>query len=660
MKRVLGLLMLLFLCSGLVAMAEVENIDLLSLTGNELLTLSGQVDNAIELYHKPNSESKETALSITKDAVESHFDSQGIDISWAWIDYSYTKDWDFYTITTHVDYKDANKKTHELNVYAELFPEEGRHALYYLLIGTEVIINRRDELPEIRWKNTPKSIINSATEINLAPMTIEDLERLKDRINDEYNENHKPKSSINSLVLSLTEVAIEDYYDKQGFSVEWAWFDYDYVREWDYYSLRTPITYKNDNESHNATVYAEAYPFSGQYSLCYLAIDDTSLLDKRSELPANLHEYANHEAVLVVTTPVATLVPKEAPEATEKPTEKPTAKPTSSPAPAILTKENCPEFNEVLQVKDEFAPIIKNFAAKYSGYTVEFDGYVAYKGDSGFSKYDILVYAGDYSETSVSGPNFQFVNVSDSGFEIGDNVRITAKVSEYNEFSGLFKLNLVSMTERTKGTITSASVQYETLKPGSKGQAVLNARMKLYDLGYFKKKPTQTEYTNNMKDYVKEFEKDYGLEQDGILSPEDQMVLFAQSGPTPKPTTSPKPTATPSIADSEAWKNWVNSQFSPWDGAHRELEKLIVKNLNDEKSYDHIKTTYIEICDEGRMDIINKALKDDGYSRRVKIGDLFITTEFSAKNRFNATVKNTAYGIASYEDNTIILVDIVY
>ena len=163
-----------------------------------------------------------------------------------------------------------------------------------------------------------------------------------------------------------------------------------------------------------------------------------------------------------------------------------------------------------------------------------------------------------------------------------------------------------------------------------------------------------------VKDYVKEFEKDYGLEQDGILSPEDQMVLFAQSGPTPKPTTSPKPTATPSIADSEAWKNWVNSQFSPWDGAHRELEKLIVKNLNDEKSYDHIKTTYIEICDEGRMDIINKALKDDGYSRRVKIGDLFITTEFSAKNRFNATVKNTAYGIASYEDNTIILVDIVY
>ena len=75
----------------------------------------------------------------------------------------------------------------------------------------------------------------------------------------------------------------------------------------------------------------------------------------------------------------------------------------------------------------------------------------------------------------------------------------------------------------------SVTVQYEELKTGSKGQAVIDARMRMYELGYFKKKPTQTEYTRNMMDYVKEFEKDYGLEQDGILSPEDQVVLFEGS-----------------------------------------------------------------------------------------------------------------------------------
>lgn len=67
---------------------------------------------------------------------------------------------------------------------------------------------------------------------------------------------------------------------------------------------------------------------------------------------------------------------------------------------------------------------------------------------------------------------------------------------------------------------------YTTLKPGSNGQEVLDARMKLYELGYFKKKPTQTEYTDSMADYVKKFEKDHGLTQDGVLSPEDQEALF--------------------------------------------------------------------------------------------------------------------------------------
>ena len=59
---------------------------------------------------------------------------------------------------------------------------------------------------------------------------------------------------------------------------------------------------------------------------------------------------------------------------------------------------------------------------------------------------------------------------------------------------------------------------YTTLKPGSNSQEVLDARMKLYELGYFKKKPTQTEYTDSMADYVKKFEKDHGLTQDGVLS----------------------------------------------------------------------------------------------------------------------------------------------
>lgn len=113
-----------------------------------------------------------------------------------------------------------------------------------------------------------------------------------------------------------------------------------------------------------------------------------------------------------------------------------------------------------------------------------------------------------------------------------------------------------------------------------------------------------------------------------------------------------------SNAYNSAHNIWIREQFSAWDGSHRELTKLIKAQLNDEKSYDHISTTYREITDEDAKAEVNQVLANAGYSQRVEVNDLFIQTEFSAKNAFNATIKNTAFGIASYANNTITLIDI--
>lgn len=102
---------------------------------------------------------------------------------------------------------------------------------------------------------------------------------------------------------------------------------------------------------------------------------------------------------------------------------------------------------------------------------------------------------------------------------------------------------------------------------------------------------------------------------------------------------------------------WIEGQFDIWDGSHIALEDLIIKNLNDEKSYKHIQTTYVEITDENVQASVNETLKSSGYVQRVEIGDLFIVTEFSAKNAYNATIKNSAIGIARYSDNSIELID---
>ena len=103
---------------------------------------------------------------------------------------------------------------------------------------------------------------------------------------------------------------------------------------------------------------------------------------------------------------------------------------------------------------------------------------------------------------------------------------------------------------------------------------------------------------------------------------------------------------------------WIKSQFSAWDGSHTVLKDLIKDNLNDEKSFKHIETTYIDIATEEKMDYVNGILEDAGYSQRVEVGDLFVMTDFSAKNAFNATIKNTAFGIVDYSEGLVRLIGI--
>jgi len=105
-------------------------------------------------------------------------------------------------------------------------------------------------------------------------------------------------------------------------------------------------------------------------------------------------------------------------------------------------------------------------------------------------------------------------------------------------------------------------------------------------------------------------------------------------------------------------RKWVSDQFSSWDGSNTNLKKMIIKNLNDEKSFKHINTTYIEINSEEIKDMVNETLASANKKAMVEFGDLWITTDFSAKNQFNSTIKYTAYGIASFSNNSTVLVAI--
>lgn len=147
------------------------------------------------------------------------------------------------------------------------------------------------------------------------------------------------------------------------------------------------------------------------------------------------------------------------PEAEESATPSEEAEPSETATEEVLTVENNEDLAALLAAPAE-SPLIEEFAAKYGGDLIEFDasiGAMANHGDYD-TRYDILISAGDYSETVATGPNFQFLDVntvSDLHYVddiddrpetigVGDNLRVVARVLEFNPDTLLFQLDPVS------------------------------------------------------------------------------------------------------------------------------------------------------------------------------------------------------------------------
>lgn len=138
------------------------------------------------------------------------------------------------------------------------------------------------------------------------------------------------------------------------------------------------------------------------------------------------------------------------------------ATPTQPAAEETLTAANNAELAAVLTVSDPNDPLVAAFATAHRGRVIEFDANIADMTTHGDyeTRFDILVGAGDFSPTSMTGPYFQFrdVNVtSDLGFTganvpdyigTGTNVHVVAEVVGYESASGLFLLEPVSTQVR--------------------------------------------------------------------------------------------------------------------------------------------------------------------------------------------------------------------
>jgi len=77
----------------------------------------------------------------------------------------------------------------------------------------------------------------------------------------------------------------------------------------------------------------------------------------------------------------------------------------------------------------------------------------------------------------------------------------------------------------------------------------------------------------------------------------------------------------------------VESQFSSWDGSHMNFTAIIKNAMNDPRSFEHVRTTYV----------------DQGES-------VVVTTSFRGKNAFGGVVVNTMTARFDLEGNLIELI----
>lgn len=164
------------------------------------------------------------------------------------------------------------------------------------------------------------------------------------------------------------------------------------------------------------------------------------------------------------TTPSASTPSRvpAAPSSTATTLATPPASTQAAPsARPVLTVKNNADFAAVSVLGDYCGAPVAEFARKYAGRTIQFDGSIGALNNHGSYKtrYDILLSFGD-DGMGTKGPYFLFrdinitsdlklagANIPDS-VRMGDNLRITATVEEYEAKSCLFLLKPVSTQYR--------------------------------------------------------------------------------------------------------------------------------------------------------------------------------------------------------------------
>ena len=267
---------------GKPAAAETALLDLSDYSVTELHLLESEIEREKTLHHTVSDSVREAVLRTVQTVTEELYAQRGITVSWAWYDweYEYSRDGDFLTFASHLDYKDKSGKGYRNRVNAGLYYDGETYHVYRLKLDNEVVINEEKSVPAEKLVAVENAVIDRRSALNLSLLSVEELNALENRIRQEMDANHTPRET--DRVNAALRQRVDAFFAEKGVSVEWPWFDYEYTCDWDCYTEKTRITYELDGVRHeNEPVYAEIFPADEGYRVYYLTVGDAVILDER-------------------------------------------------------------------------------------------------------------------------------------------------------------------------------------------------------------------------------------------------------------------------------------------------------------------------------------------------------------------------------------------
>ena len=128
--------------------------DFSNMTVKELEEVKDEIEKEISSNHTPSSDEKSAVKDMLTELVEKEYGEDNV--SWAWLDYNYTKDWNFYTLSTHADIKKSDGGKAKYDIYCEVVKDDGKYKTAYVKIGNEELLNKRSS--RIKDKRVLKSL----------------------------------------------------------------------------------------------------------------------------------------------------------------------------------------------------------------------------------------------------------------------------------------------------------------------------------------------------------------------------------------------------------------------------------------------------------------------------------------------------------------------